>query len=58
MEGATRTADGVELSILKQSPGSRCGTYAAITTPVDIARLSRVDGAVRFRERSEVRECR
>ncbi|HEX8213152.1 MAG TPA: protease complex subunit PrcB family protein [Longimicrobium sp.] len=58
VEGATRTAEGVEVSILKQSPGSRCGNTAAITTPVDIARLRRVDGAVRFRERNEVRECR
>jgi hypothetical protein len=58
VEGATRTADGVEVSVLKQSPGPRCGNTAAITTPADIARLRRVEGAVRFRERSEVRECR
>lgn len=59
VEGATRTADGVEVSILKQSPGSRCGNTGAITAPVDIARLRRAEGAVHFRERSEVREeCR
>ena len=58
VEGATRTAGGVEVSILKQSPGPRCGATAAITTPVDIARLRRVEGALRFRERVEVRDCR
>jgi hypothetical protein len=57
VEGARRTAGGVEVSILKQSPGPRCGVAAAITTPADIARLPRVGGAVRFRERSEVRDC-
>jgi hypothetical protein len=58
VDGATRTADGAEVSILKQVPGAGCGNTAAITTPVDIARLPRVQGAVRFRERTEVRECR
>lgn len=58
VERAARTREGVEVSVLKQSPGPRCGAPAAITTPVDIARLGRVDGAVRFIERPEVRECR
>jgi hypothetical protein len=58
VDGATRTAEGAEVSILKQSPGARCGTTGGITAPVDIARLPRVEGTVRFRERSEVRECR
>lgn len=58
VNGATRTADGVEVSILKWSPGADCGNTGSITRSVDIARLRRVDGVVRFRERAELRGCR
>ncbi|HEX8675355.1 MAG TPA: protease complex subunit PrcB family protein [Longimicrobium sp.] len=58
VNGATRTADGVEVSILNRSPGIQCGNTGAITRPLDIARLRRVDGVVRFRERAELRGCR
>ena len=39
------------------SPGDRCAVTAALTQPVDAARLPRHDGPVEFRERAEVVRC-
>lgn len=39
------------------APGPRCFTTAAVTQPVDVARLPRMELAVRFRDQPEVRGC-
>jgi len=58
IEGASEAgADGVELAIHSISPGPKCGVTGAFTQPVDIARMPRRDGAVRFVERNEVTHC-
>ena len=52
MEGTT-----LVVHVRTMSPGPRCFVTAALTQPVDAARLPRHDGAVRFSERTEVRHC-
>jgi Tfp pilus assembly protein FimT len=47
----------VEVVVRKVSPGAQCGTTAALTEPVDIARLPASTQPVRFRERSLVHNC-
>lgn len=56
-EAAEFGVNGVTLAILSISPGPQCGVTGALTQPVDIARLPRRDGAVRFTERAEVLGC-
>jgi hypothetical protein len=57
VDSASESASGIEVVIRSVSPGKTCGVTAALTQPVDIARLPRREGAVRFAERSEVSEC-
>ena len=47
----------VEVVVRKVSPGAKCATTAALTEPVDIARLPASTQPVRFRERSLVHDC-
>jgi hypothetical protein len=49
--------DGLFVTVRSTSPGRSCGTTAALTQPVDIARVPRREGDVSFIERSEVHEC-
>jgi hypothetical protein len=53
-------ADGAATLVTVRSiaPGAGCGVTLAITTPVDVARVTRRDGQVGFSEVSEVNECR
>ena len=39
------------------SPGAGCMTTQAITSPVDVVSVPRVDGEIRFERRSVVQEC-
>jgi len=58
IDGANEAGNGATLiSVRTFSPGPRCGTTQAITTPVDLARLARRDGEVRFVDRAEVHTC-
>ena len=58
IDGASEIdTDEVAVEVRSISPGSRCFVTAALTQPVDIARLRRHDGPVRFVERSEVHSC-
>jgi hypothetical protein len=57
VDSAYRHADHVEVVIRKISPGRNCIVTMATTQPVDIARLPATQQPVRFRERSEVRNC-
>lgn len=47
----------VDAWVTEWSPGPRCGTTAALTSPIALARLARADGAVRFHESQRVVEC-
>ena len=57
VDSAAVSGAGVTVWIGTSSPGRRCVTTQAFTQPVDIARLPRTDGAVRFAETSTVVDC-
>jgi hypothetical protein len=57
IDSAKSTASGVTVFVTPTSPGPRCMTTAALTQPVDIARLPRVDTAVRFQDVAKVQDC-
>ena len=57
IDGASGEGSNVTVAVRSISPGQGCAVTGALTQPVDIARLPRRDGDVRFLERSEVREC-
>lgn len=48
---------GLVVTVRSISPGVKCGRTAALTQPVDIARIPRRDGDVSFLERSQVTDC-
>ena len=57
VDSAGTNAAGVTVWIGTSSPGPHCGTTQALTQPVDIARLPRTEGTVRFVETSKVVDC-
>jgi hypothetical protein len=57
IEEATQDTSGMEIVVRKTSPGAGCLTPAAVTQPVDVARLPASDQPVRFRERNVVVPC-
>jgi hypothetical protein len=58
IDGASEAGvQGVDLAVHSISPGPKCGVTGAFTQPVDIARMPRRDGAIRFLERNEVTHC-
>ena len=58
VDSATRASDGITIWIRTISPGPKCGTTQALTQPVDLARLPRIDAAVRFTDTAVVADCR
>jgi hypothetical protein len=54
---AAEDTTGVQVEVVETSPGSDCGTTQALTQPVDLARIPRRDGAVRFIVTKHVRLC-
>jgi hypothetical protein len=57
VDSAYQHSDRIEVVIRTVSPGPRCGTTAALTEPVDVARIPASSLPVRFRERGTVHEC-
>lgn len=53
----TASEGGVVVHVRTVSPGARCGVYHALTQPVDLARLPRVQGPVTFRDHAVVENC-
>ncbi|HYW12183.1 MAG TPA: protease complex subunit PrcB family protein [Longimicrobium sp.] len=51
------TPSALMVHITHQSPGPRCGAIAAVTAPVDVARIPRSDRPVRWSVREVVRDC-
>jgi hypothetical protein len=49
--------DTVFFRVREQSPGSRCGTTAALTSPVGLARVERTDRPIGFVISEVVSEC-
>jgi hypothetical protein len=58
IDGASGEGANVTIAVRSISPAPTCGVTGALTQPVDIARLPRKDGEVRFLERAEVKECK
>jgi hypothetical protein len=57
VDSAATTTEGLTVWIRIMAPGSGCGVTTALSQPVDVARLPRSDGAVRFIDGAEVQAC-
>jgi hypothetical protein len=57
IERATEDSSGIEVLIRRTIPGERCPTSAAVTQPVDLARIPASNKPVRFREREQATTC-
>jgi hypothetical protein len=54
---ASEGTEGVEIEVLETSPGAGCAVTLALTQPIDLARVERRYGPVRFVVRQQVRDC-
>ena len=57
IDSGTDTANGVTINVRSVSPGGNCGVTAALTQPLDIARVTRREGSVSFSESTTVQNC-
>ena len=57
VDSARTTTEGLIVFIGTSAPGQHCVTTQAFTQPVDLARLPRTDGAVRFVDVPAVEDC-
>lgn len=57
VDSAYQHSDHVEVVVRKESPGGHCAVTAAITQPVDAARIPATGLPLRFRERATTRQC-
>lgn len=55
--GATEAGDVVTIDVESRSPGPGCVTLTVVTTPVDLARIPRRNGAIVFRSTPKVVNC-
>jgi hypothetical protein len=57
IEGAQQDSAGIEILVRRSEPAPGCPVAAAVTRPVDFARMRADRRAVRFRERQVVVPC-
>ncbi|HEX4684720.1 MAG TPA: protease complex subunit PrcB family protein [Gemmatimonadaceae bacterium] len=57
IERAVEDSSGIEVLIKRTIPGDRCLLSAAVTQPVDLARMPASSRPVRFREREQASPC-
>jgi hypothetical protein len=59
IEGADQDVTGgdIEVAVRRTAPAAGCPVAAAVTQPVDLARMPAIDRPVRFRERSIIIPC-
>jgi hypothetical protein len=57
IDSAGLAGDTVILAVTERSPGRTCGTTAALSSPVALARVLRPSAVVRFVEKTTVTEC-
>jgi hypothetical protein len=57
IEGAEDDAAGIEIVVRRSEPAPGCPVAAAVTQPVDMARMRADRRTVRFRERQVVVPC-
>lgn len=54
---ANEDSDGVEIQVLETSPGADCFTTQALTQPIDLGRIARHTGPVRFVVTQQIMRC-
>ena len=54
---AAEDQDGVHIGVIETSPGAGCAVTLAFTQPIDLARVTRRDGAVSFHVTRRVENC-
>jgi hypothetical protein len=54
---ANEDSGGVEIQVLETSPGADCFTTQALTQPIDLGRIERRDGPVRFAVTQHIKRC-
>jgi protease stability complex PrcB-like protein len=57
IEGARQDSTGIQVSVRVATPASGCPVAAAMTQPIDLARLPASDLPVRFRDRDVLVPC-
>ena len=57
VDSVYRSNGGYEVVVRSESPGASCPVTAALTAPADAVKLPGVTGAIRFREKTVVRDC-
>ena len=57
IDSVTAVGDSLQVAVRERSPGPRCGTTAALTAPVALARVERSDLPVGFSTRATVHDC-
>lgn len=57
IEAATEDSAGIEVDVRRTSPSAGCPVAAAITQPVDLAKIPARTRALHFRERSTLISC-
>ena len=57
LAGATQDSTGLAVAVLKRRPGTGCITTQAVTRPVDLGKVPRLDAEVRFVESLEETSC-
>ena len=57
IDSVSMASDTLRALVREQSPGPRCGTTAALSAPVALARIDRSEQPVVFRTREVVRDC-
>lgn len=57
LDSAVASRDSLLIHVTTAAPGPRCGTTAALTEPVDVARMPRVTLPARFVTRATVTSC-
>ncbi|HEY0053541.1 MAG TPA: protease complex subunit PrcB family protein [Caulobacteraceae bacterium] len=57
IEDVIETPDGLEVIVIRTSPGRRCGVTAALTSPVDVVRVPVSSRPVRWSVRDAVTDC-
>lgn len=57
IDGAEEDSTGIEVKVRRSSPAAGCPVAAAMSQPVDLARMPASGRALRFRERSVVIPC-
>jgi hypothetical protein len=57
VEAVSRSGDGAVVRYSATSPGPGCVTTQGVTSPVDVVRVPRIAGTVRFERRNVVQHC-